>query len=1280
MKPLKDRYQRKTQHEHILIRPDSYIGSVEITEKELWIKSSTEEKLIKKKIKYVPGLYKIFDEILVNAADNYQRDSKKTKNIKIFIDQKEGYLSVYNDGMGIPNEIHEDENMYISEMIFGELLTGSNFDDDEDKVTGGRNGFGAKLANIYSNKFSVETGDPKQKNILKVTWTKNMTKKHKLKFLDNKEKKSFTRVSFYPDFKRFNLEGLTDDIYNLFCKRVYDIAGSLKGKVNVFLNDNKLPINSFDDYVDFYLKDEDDDVMKLKFNIDRWNIVLSNSQTGSFEHISFVNCINTIRGGTHVNYLADQVIEKLIKTIKKLKPKLTIRNSIIKNNLFIFVNCLIKNPSFDSQTKETLTTKISKFGSKCEFSDKFLKKLMKTGLIEQIIFNAELKENMKLKRKMKGTKKSRVLGIEKLEDANLAGTKNSKNCLLILTEGDSAKSLAMAGLEIIGRDNYGVFPLKGKLLNTRMASTKQILENKEVQNIIKIIGLQAGKRYDSIDSLRYGGIMIMTDQDVDGSHIKGLIINFISFFWPSLIEKFDFLKAFITPIIKIFKGKEVKSFYTLKDYEDYAKDIDINKWRIKYYKGLGTSTDKEGREYFSDLDKHRKNFKYIDNQDLDCIDLLFNKKKADQRKEWLKIYDENTVLDSNLQDVRYKDFIDKELIHFSVYDCKRSIPSLCDGLKPGQRKILFSCFKKNLKKEIKVAQLTGYVSENSAYHHGEVSLQSTIVKLAQNFVGSNNINLLKPIGQFGTRAMGGKDAASARYIHTSLNEITRKIFIEKDDFVLDYTIDDGQVVEPKYYLPIIPMILVNGCSGIGTGWSSNIPNFNPREIAKNILNKINGEDFFNMIPFYKGFKGVIKKNETKKSYDMCGESEAILANNLLKITELPIGKWTSNYKNFLEKKMMNDDMIVDMKEYHTTKSVDFEIILKEDVLTNMYRNKRINKVFKLDSSIAATNYVLFDSNDRIKLYKDEIEILEEYFVIRLNCYKKRKAYEISKIIRDMTIINNKLKFIIYVIEEKIILRNKKRKVIIENLIEYGFDKQREFPKINSSKLETENNLLTIKEGKNEENEKNDENEEEEDIELEDNSKQFNYLLNMNLWSLTYEQVEKLKEQNKKKETELKMLENYDYKDMWRNDLKEFLIALDNMEKLENKENEKEDKKFRKRFNKVREKNRKKGMKKKKKNKKKDISPEIIKVKKNKSKKQKKKRDIKKISKKSNKNEKKILDIEEIKKKSKFKLTLEEKLFLNKYEEDNKINNDEKNYNKEGSTSRRKFVFSDSEFE
>jgi DNA topoisomerase-2 len=410
-----------------------------------------------------------------------------------------------------------------------------------------------------------------------------------------------------------------------------------------------------------------------------------------------------------------------------------------------------------------------------------------------------------------------------LTDANKAGTKQSHECVLILTEGLSASGLARAGIAAIkGHDRYGVFPLRGKVLNVRDASTDQISKNVEIAHLKQILGLQHKKVYENVKDLRYGHIMIMTDQDHDGSHIKGLLINFFDAQFPSLLKIPNFLIEFITPIVKIYKGDlkrptKEKSFFTMPEYDQWKEQNTESGWKHKYYKGLGTSGDEDAKVYFADLDRHMKYFHTMCLDGKKLIELAFSKSKADERKEWLRSYQPGTFLDHTIDKISYPDFVNKELILFSVADCARSIPSVVDGLKPGQRKILFGAFKRNLKNEIKVVQLAGYVSEHTGYQHGEESLKSTITAMGQVFTGANNVNLLDPSGNFGSRLQGGKDAANARYIYTSLSAFARKVIPASDDRLLTYNFDDGNRIEPHWYVPVVPMILVNGTEGIGTG-------------------------------------------------------------------------------------------------------------------------------------------------------------------------------------------------------------------------------------------------------------------------------------------------------------------------------------------------------------------------------------------------------------------------------------------------------------------------------
>ncbi|CAG8462855.1 12168_t:CDS:10, partial [Ambispora leptoticha] len=1065
-KAIEDIYQKKTQLEHILLRPDSYIGSVEATTQPLWIFDSETNKLAYKEVKYVPGFYKIIDELLVNAADNKSRDPKMN-TIKINVDRANNTISVYNNGRGIPIEIHKTENMYVPELIFGHLLTSSNYDDKEQKTTGGRNGFGAKLANIYSNEFTVETGDKSTKKKYQQVFSKNMSVIGSPEITDLKCEE-FTRITFKPDLEKFKLTEIDDDFEALLKKRAYDMAGILP-KVNVVFNNEKISIKGFKDYIQLYLDAHSEEGEEVQFIYEapneRWEIGFAPSD-GQFKQVSFVNSICTSRGGTHVEYIANQIINRLADAIKKkTNRKEPIKKQFIKSNIWIFVNCKIVNPSFDSQTKETLTTGQAKFGSTCELSDAFMKKILSSKVIENIASFLSRKDEAALK-KTDGHKKSK-LNIPKLDDANDAGTKDGKYCTLILTEGDSAKTIVTQGISVVGSDRYGVFPLRGKLLNVRETASSTVVKNVEITNIKQILGLKTGTEYNSVNNLRYGSLMIMTDQDHDGSHIKGLIINFLDHFFPSLLKIPNFLLEFITPIVK----------------------------------GLGTNTKQDAQAYFGDLERHRKPFEPIQDQERDLIDMAFNKKKADERKEWLSKFRPGTFIDHSANTISIENFVNQELILFSMADNARSIPSVVDGLKPGQRKVLYGCFKRNLKGEIKVAQLAGYVAEHSAYHHGETSLVSTIVNLAHDFVGSNNLNLLLPKGTFGSRLMGGKDAAQARYIFTQPSKLLKLVFNSTDHNLVKYLNDDGQNIEPEWYIPILPMVLVNGCSGIGTGWSSDIPNYNPRDIIDNIRRLMNKEEMVPMHPWYRGFKGEIVK-ENANRYRIHGIINKI-DDTTLEILELPIGVWTTNYKESLSK-MCDEGFINDYKSYHSSETVCIIVTLSPENMAKA-ETEGLENTFKLSKSLTTSNMVCFDPEGRLRKYNTDylLRDLEE------QCER----------------LENKYRFVTMIIDGQLEIKNKKHAEVVALLDHHKF---RRFE--NTQKNHAQSSTTST--------------DDEENEEENDNGLGYDYLLTMPIRSITYERAKKLKEERDQKNEEMNSLRGLSAKDLWNNDLEAFLIEWD----------------------------------------------------------------------------------------------------------------------------------------
>jgi DNA topoisomerase-2 len=899
-------------------------------------------------------------------------------------------------------------------MIFGHLLTGSNYDDNEQKTTGGRNGYGAKLCNIFSTEFTIETQDSKRGKRYKQTWTDNMSKVGKAKVSSSKSA-DFTRVTFTPDYQKFKMNGIDDDFEALVKRRVYDMAGTVKG-VRVYLNGSEIKLD-FKKYITMYasaIKKErgvEDSTEPASASViiedpkahSCWEVGFAVSD-GSFQQVSFVNSIATTSGGTHVNYIADQICDKLMEVVKKQNKKgAALKTNQIRNHIFLFVNCLITNPAFTSQTKEQLTTKVKQFGSTCVLTDQFLKKISQTDAVKNILDFAQAKADQVLA-KSDGNRRSRMSN-PKLVDANLAGTKRGHECTLILTEGDSAKGLAVAGRAILDPDRIGVFPLRGKLLNVRDASIDQISKNAEIQNIKQFLGLKHKQVYKDATGLRYGHLMIMADQDHDGSHIKGLLINFLQVQFPSLLKLPDFFREFITPIVKVWKGPNpkkplsTKSFFTMPQYEEWKERHANDKgWKHKYYKGLGTSSPEDAMIYFGNLDDHLREFDVMKPEEEELFDLAFSKKKADARKHWLGNFTPGTFLDHSTKTLTYNDFVNKELILFSMADNLRSIPSVIDGLKPGQRKVIYACFKRNLIRDTKVVELAGYISENTAYHHGDASMNQTIIGLAQNFVGSNNVNCLEPSGSFGSRLAGGSDAASPRYIFTRLSPFARRVFSALDEPIYEYNTDDGRQIEPVVYAPVVPMVLINGAEGIGTGWSTSIPNYHPVDVVNNLKRRMGrlpgqeGEEPFQpMIPWFRGWKGTPEEAGPDR-YKFNGIIREV-GDNEVEITELPIRTWTDDFKAKLEEIIKAEKVpsfIKDYKEFNDHKNVHFVIQLDEKHMKAAVSEGLAEK-FKLNKTIATSNLVAFDLQGRIRKYEKVEDILEEYYGYRFSMYTKRKV-------------------------------------------------------------------------------------------------------------------------------------------------------------------------------------------------------------------------------------------------------------------------------------------------
>ena len=1052
-------YKKHTHREHILELPDTYIGSTDTVEEYRWIYDNELLKMVWKNIHYNPGLYKIFDEIIVNARDEFIRNkgkiSAEVKHIDVTVENKDGevIISVENDGQGIPIVTHSTEGVFVPELIFGHLLTSSNYNKKEEKIVGGKNGYGAKLTNIFSKEFTVETRDNVNGRQYLQKWKNNMSVCDKPQNRTSSGTKGFVRITFKPDAVRFNgvfnNSGLIDDMISIFQTRTTEIAAMAGTTLSVSWNGSTVKINTFDKYMKLFVKDGAFGCAYEQCG-PRWEIgailipqLFSDTENLPEErHISFVNGIMTKKGGKHVDNISRRILGDFCEVAKK--KKIDIKPGQIKDIVLFFVNATIVNPSFDSQTKDYLTTPANKFGSSPAFDGKLIDGLVKLGLLEEAraIMDAKASRDAK---KTDGRKRTTLRGIPKLEDALWAGTAKSRECTLIVTEGDSAATSAISGLNVVGREKWGVFPLRGKLLNVKDITFQKFNANEELSAIKRIIGLEHGKTYSTIDELRYGRIMIMADQDHDGSHIKGLVMNLFHTEWNSLL-KAGFLCTLKTPLLKAFKGGEVLSFYSDAEFATWKTTATplkpLSGWKIKYYKGLGTSTPAEAREWFQQL--HEISYEWDRDTD-DAMHLAFNKKRADDRKRWLSTYDPKRTHEEYGGKTPYSRFVHSELIHFSNADNIRSLPHLMDGLKPSQRKILYCCLKRNLYSEIRVAQLSGYVSEHAAYHHGEASLNSTIVGMAQRFVGSNNINLLKPVGQFGGRLMGGKDAASPRYIHTLLENIVSTLFKKDDMQIMKYTEDDGETIEPEFYLPVIPLLTVNGSIGIGTGFSTNIPPYNPSDIVTLIQSRLNG--IINSLsgrhldPWWFGFAGSIVRQDTD-SWSTRGIYTLTESTHTITISELPIGYWTKDYKEFLDGLITaeggNTFGLKSFDDLYTDTDIKFVLYMTEEGFDNAEsRPEEFIKNFKLSTSWKTTNMHCFDTSQNIIKYATVGDIIEAFISQRLPYYELRRTHCLNILIQDITELSAKMTFIMGIINGTIVVMRKTDEEIVENLKKGG---------------------------------------------------------------------------------------------------------------------------------------------------------------------------------------------------------------------------------------------------
>lgn len=616
-----DKLYKKLNHvEHILLRPDRHVGSTRPRELHTWIYDPSKEEISYRDVTYHPALLKLFDEIIINSVDfSKTPEGSHLNQINVTVNKFMGSITVEDNG-GIPVVMHKEYKGWLPDMLFGELYSSSNYNEhDEDLANAdgaGQNGEGASLVNVFSKTFTVTTCDGV--NRYSRTWRNNMSGADSLpaEVKSTPGAKKGTAISFIPEYHRFRCDkGMTDGDYLMLVRRAFEVA-ACNPSIKVVLNGKEVRMNHFRDFSRLFGCDAVEETKDWKIGI---------FKADNPVHHSYVNSVHTGVGGPHVEYVIDKIIEAARPKLKRAY-KVDYKPGAIRGVIGLVLICNIKIPRFDSQTKENMTTKVSEFGTKWEPSAKFLEKASASivkwmGDYHESLLNKE--DEKAIEDAEKEISKIRFHDIPKYDPAT---SKNRGDCVLFLTEGDSAAKPILAA-----RDTkvHGVFPLRGKILNLIGASKRDIAKNKEIQNIIAIMKGLSIKDGVDFDKLRYKEIVVATDADADGIHIRGLLCNAFMTLWPDFIRQ-GRLKYLETPVVVAKKGKEVHEFFEECDFED-AIDSGKKFDAVKYLKGLGSNDSASFRKYLYDGQQYQKPFVYDQEADA-MIDLAFNTKRADDRK------------------------------------------------------------------------------------------------------------------------------------------------------------------------------------------------------------------------------------------------------------------------------------------------------------------------------------------------------------------------------------------------------------------------------------------------------------------------------------------------------------------------------------------------------------------------------------------------------------------------------------------------------------------------
>ena len=1158
-----DDYKGRSEFIHIMKSPDYVIGATKRRNVEEMVYDFETRKMKKVTMDLPDGVKRVFLEIASNACDaSFFSLMKRVDPGPItFVFTNDGYLSISNGGLPIPVEPHADSTeqnlILVPRKTFGELRQSTNYDEKVERYGSGRNGFGAKLTNMFSDRFILEIGDSgrldKDGNLIsgqhyvgEWKWgvhedeidettkkpvsggmifvrdeaTPGYAKDSELQQSDNKvgwrrktskayKGKSFVKIEWLLNFERFGMESkYSENEIGLFTRYILEM--SLSTKIPVEINGHKFDFRNLRDFASLIWPEEvvktavsqfcwpkgihapegfeelrplkkEQFIAKLPIadSIVEMQILLLDTPDKA-EIISFANSMNTFQGGAHINEIVKKLYPKIIKEIggtsapkdkkaeavkgkskKKVEEKPDAKKphivpSDLKPHISMLVVCRVPDPEWEGQGKkmmneptpnvhidDSIVTTMA--GSKWRLTERLMNRL-----------------DERILKSLKDTD-GKSHGMVKIpgEDANFAKLKDWKmrmQCSLIGVEGESASSYVTTRILNLpgGKDTNGYFCFKGKPMNTSANSVTEVNNNKEFIALKKALGLKDGEDYSTVEArrtLRYKEFIIATDADTDGMHIWGLALDWFHVKWPSLLEA-GFVRYLATPIIRATpedKKKPILRFYDEKAFSTWTSSVDGRNFKgtVKYYKGLGTSEDPE---IIDDITSAPTIICIYDSEAKESMELAFNPKLADKRKLWIGDWGEKSKTapifkpTSLLIDRKISDIVNFSMTPYTIEALFRSITSFKDGLKKAQRQALYYAlmhwkFATSTKEE-KTAALGTDAAKYTHYHHGEVSMHETIVHMAQDFIGSNNLSVFKQKGQFGSRVKGGKDRANPRYTYLLPAWWLPFVFDKEMVDLVDRREVDGEKGEPEWLPCDIPIGIINGCRGLATGWSTNIPSHHPIDVIDWLLYKLEDKPKKPdpLIPYFNGFRGLVEiktaktkeeaenlaeanregaefdealeddedqKESEKAVEDLLQKSQRVRGRSLitignfeilnenpkdntvdLRVTELPIGRFQKKYREWAED-LVEAGVIRDIRD--AAKDKNYPNLYMYGVPKDMANAAKLGLI----RSQGMSNLVMIDDQGVPSPYKSVEHIMMKYMDAMYDMYDRLKAHRLG---------------------------------------------------------------------------------------------------------------------------------------------------------------------------------------------------------------------------------------------------------------------------------------------